>query len=453
MKTLQLEAASIFVSPLDAVISDATALNSLKKLEVERVCDLANYFPKRYINLDSCRPIGHTVLNEKNVVCGEVHEISQRDVDNRVVYDVTLKDKTGVLLFTIYDKRQLDEVSSGTFLIASGEVFFDYGFKRMRHQLLVNASSLVKSRIMPVYDTRFVCDQLTIRESVRQVLYRLEHLPEKVLGQQISLAQAYRSIHFANDIDALKGAIRRLKVEQLSSADLSPVQKILSGKFPEIHDLAEECSFDLEIYNMADIGDALSMPRAALEKEKRVYILSPLTGLNSIKRDEMTCFGANCEIETATYYPKVCIECASECKSYAGQVELLKRKDYYQGILNAPDGSVFVTDNLCNIKHFEGSDCLVIEDADRYSLIALYGCLKRVKCKAVLITRSRRPEALKRLETLQHAQTYSDVLNAEIECRYPGDILGNREPTLKSLKLINLYKDRLLIDSIQNTKF
>lgn len=448
MTTLQSEAASIFASPLGAVISDGSTLNSLKKLKLEKVCDLANYFPKRYINLDSCTPIGHTVLNEKNVVCGEVHEVSQRDVDDRVVFDVTLKDKTGVLLFTICDKRQLTEVHSGTFLIASGEVYFDYGFKRMKRQLLVNASSLVKSRILPVYETRFACDQLTIRESVRQVLYRLEHLPDTVQNQQMSLAQAYRSIHFANDIDTLKAAIRRLKIEQLSSVDLSPVQKILSGEFPEAHDLSEECSFDLEIFNMADIGDALSLPRATLEKEKRVYILSPLAGLNSIKRDDMTYFGTNCEIETATYYPKVCIESAGECRSYAGQIELLKRKNYYQGILNAPDGSVFVTDNLCNIKHFGSSDCLIIEDADRCSLIALYGCLKRAKCKAVLLTRSRRPEALKRLETLQYVQTYSDVLNAEIECRYPGDILGNREPTLKSLKLINLYKDRPLIESM-----
>lgn len=450
MTTLQSEAASIFASPLDAVITDSAALNSLKKLKLERVCDLANYFPKRYINLDSCTPIGHTVLNEKNVVCGEVHELKQRDVDGSQVFDVTLKDKSGVLLFTIYDKRQLTEVSSGTFLIASGEVYFDYGFKRMRHQLLVSASSLVKSRIMPVYETRFVCDQLTIRESVRQALYRLEHLPETLASQEMSLSQAYRSIHFAKDIDALKGAIRRLKIEQLSSVDLSPIQKVLSGKFPEAHDLTEKCSFDAEIFNMADIGDALSKPRVALDEGKRIYILSPLAGLNSIKRDEMTFSGANCEIETATYYPKVCIECAEECRGYAGQIELLKRKDYYQGILNAPDGSIFVTDNLCKIKHFEGSDCLIIEDADRYSLIALYGCLKHAKSKAVLLTRSRRPEALKRLQTLLQAQTYSDVLNAEIECRYPGDILGNREPALKSLKLINLYKDRRILETIQN---
>lgn len=446
MTTLESEVTNIFISPISAIIDNYDSLESFKKLGIDKVSELVNYFPKRYINLDLCTPIGDASLNENNVVCGEVWEVKKRTLNNKTVYDVTLKDNTGIIIFTIYDNKQLSEVIEGTFLIASGEIFFDYGFKRMRNQILVNASSLVKSRILPIYETHFICDQLTIREGIRQAIYRLEHLSDKVAGQQMSLAQAYRSIHFANDIDVLKKAIRRLKVEQLSSIDLNLVKRILGGKFPEVHDLAEKCSFDHEIYNMKDIGDALSKPRVALDENKRIYILSPLAGLTSINRDEMTYFGANCEIDTATYYPKICIEIIDECKCYAGITELLKRKNYYQGILNAPDGCIFVTDNLNNINHIDRDDCLIIEDADRYSLIALYECLKQANCKALLLTRSNRSEVNERLSTLLKAQTFSDILNAELKSRYSGDILGNRIPSLKTLKLINLYKDKKLID-------
>lgn len=449
MTSLQGEATNIFASPLSAVISEDSILASLKKLKLERVCDLLNYFPKRYIDLDRCVPIGNTVLNEKNVICGEVISIKERQLEGSVVYDVTLKDKTGIVLFTIYDKKQLAEVVLNTYVIASGEVYFDYGFKRMRHFVLVNASSLVKSHIFPVYETRFACDQLAIRESVRQALYRIEYLPDNRSGE-ISLAQAYRSIHFANDIYSLKKAIHRLKIEELSSIDLSYIKKILNGEYPEKHDLSEKCLFSLEIYNMQDLGDALKRPREALDKGHKVLILTPLAGLNSVKRDELSFFGANCEIETATYYPKICIECLNECRGYAGQTELLKRKNYYQGILNAADGTIFVTENLSKIKHISEDDCVIIEDADRYSLLVLYGCLKDVKCEVVLLTRSKRPEVKKRLKTLIKAESFSDVLNAELSARYRGDILGNRIPDLKNLRLINLYKDRETIDSLMH---
>lgn len=448
MSGLQIEARNIYNSQLSEIISDNDTRSKLNKLGIFSVSDLVTYFPKRYINLEKCTPIGSTILNKKNVVCGEIHDVSKRDLNGKSVYDITLLDKSGVILFTIYDKKQLLEIEQDTYLVVSGDVYFDYGFKRMANPLLVNASSPVKSNILPVYETRFVCDQLTVREAVRQALYRLEFLEsphDKCNTSSLTYAQALRNIHFAKDVATLKSANRRIKFEELMNCDLSVVSSVPKGNYPVKCSLKIPADKSVSIYCMKDIGDALEHARISLNSGAKVFFLSPLAGLSSSERDKMTIFGKNSEIDTNAYYPKVCIENNLDCKAYAGKNEIYKRKNYFSGILNARDDEVFVVDNINKIREMRPSDCLFVEDADRYSLLALYEILQDVKCDVVLLSRSKKGEAIERLNMLNQTKCYGDLLEFELKSRYQGDILGNRDKSLAGLKLINLYKDRELI--------
>lgn len=95
---------------------------------------------------------------------------------------------------------------------------------------------------------------------------------------------------------------------------------------------------------------------------------------------------------------------------------------------------------------------MIIYDAHRFGLSSLHQLRGRVQRgnkqgKCYLLTSSKDPDALKRLEILVHCSDGFEISMEDLKIRGPGDILGVRQSGLPGFVLGNLIEDTRIIDT------
>ncbi len=97
---------------------------------------------------------------------------------------------------------------------------------------------------------------------------------------------------------------------------------------------------------------------------------------------------------------------------------------------------------------------MVIENAERFGLSQLHQLRGRIgrgshRSICVLMSDSEDKIARERLRTLCQAADGFAIAEKDLELRGPGDFFGTRQHGLPDLKLVNLYRDRELIQEVQ----
>lgn len=95
---------------------------------------------------------------------------------------------------------------------------------------------------------------------------------------------------------------------------------------------------------------------------------------------------------------------------------------------------------------------MIIEDADRFGLSQLHQLRGRVGRGDVdghifLISASKHPKALKRLQALEASDDGFEIAQYDLSLRREGDILGNRQSGTTSLKIVNVVRDSALVQA------
>ena len=95
---------------------------------------------------------------------------------------------------------------------------------------------------------------------------------------------------------------------------------------------------------------------------------------------------------------------------------------------------------------------MVIEDADRFGLAQLHQLRGRVgrgdvPGEVCLVSGSRAPLAVKRLQAMERIQDGFALSEYDLSLRREGDILGNRQHGASTLKLVNIMRDRAIIEA------
>ncbi|MGI6591235.1 MAG: ATP-dependent DNA helicase RecG [Eggerthellaceae bacterium] len=94
---------------------------------------------------------------------------------------------------------------------------------------------------------------------------------------------------------------------------------------------------------------------------------------------------------------------------------------------------------------------MIIEDADRFGLAQLHQLRGRVgrgdlPGQVFLISDSRAPVAVKRLQAMERTQDGFELSEYDLSLRREGDILGNRQHGASTLKLVNIIRDRAIVE-------
>lgn len=95
---------------------------------------------------------------------------------------------------------------------------------------------------------------------------------------------------------------------------------------------------------------------------------------------------------------------------------------------------------------------MIVQDADRFGLASLHQLRGRVGRSGIdsfvyLVSGSRSPQALERLSALERINNGFELAEFDLSLRREGDILGNRQHGASTLKLVNIMRDRAIINA------
>lgn len=216
-------------------------------------------------------------------------------------------------------------------------------------------------------------------------------------------------------------------------------------------------------------GVAYDAARAAVARGERVYVVCPLVG-NPAHASSSADEKAVREDEEA-YHPQVAIEDEGDFNladpaSATKEASRLARTvfaDAQVGLLHgglpadekrrvmddfaAGRVQVLVTTTVIEVGvDVPEATVMIVEDADRFGLSQLHQLRGRVgrgglDAEVFLISSSKLPNAVKRLEALVDSDDGFEIASYDLSLRREGDILGNKQAGVSSLKLVNIALD------------
>jgi ATP-dependent DNA helicase RecG len=224
-------------------------------LGIRTVSDLLRHYPRRYIDRSTTVPIralqaagrpGRQAslgdeeadhrqirLGDEVTVIARVHRVDvRRTRRGQAMVTVVVSDGSGRLDLPYFNQPWIERTyRPGMEVAVSGRV----GFYRARLQLAnqevevlrgEEADTVHTGRIIPVHRATEGVTGRTIRELVYRALERLGPIVEPLPGEIVSAERlesedaALRAIHFPADGDELRGALDRLKFDELFSLEL-----------------------------------------------------------------------------------------------------------------------------------------------------------------------------------------------------------------------------------------
>ncbi len=210
----------------------------MQSVGIQRMLDLLNFFPRRYLDRSNNQKIGHLLgSGEEVTIMGKVTSIQMVGFKKSKRLEVTIKDESGSLKGvwfrgSSYFQKYFNE----------GDLVAFYGqAKRYGKSITIAHPEVDKiseesdintfSRIVPVYPSNkeFSKARLTskiISGWVQQLLSTTtitEFLPPSIIKEYKfpPRSEAYRMIHFPNDHIERKRALERFKFEELFLFELS----------------------------------------------------------------------------------------------------------------------------------------------------------------------------------------------------------------------------------------
>lgn len=214
---------------------------------------------------------------------------------------------------------------------------------------------------------------------------------------------------------------------------------------------------------------------AALERVKmgeQVFIVCPLIGCNAEERDGRSAAG-----DEETEHPAVAIEdegdyeadnvAAAETEAQFLQshvfadykVELLhgrmkgEEKAQVMERFRSGQSQVLVSTTIIEVGvDVPAATVMIVEDADRFGLSQLHQLRGRVgrgglPSSVFLVSASKKPEAISRLKAMEATDDGFQLADFDLSLRREGDILGNRQSGASALKLVNVTRDRGMIEA------
>lgn len=200
---------------------------ALNKLGVFSLRDLVSFFPRRYEDRSTIKPIALTLDGETVCIEAMVADTPRLTRIRRGLDLVKLRavDDSGAVDITFFNQPySKDNLHRGESYVFFGRIEFKSGRRSLINPIYEKAESqgAVTGRIVPVYRSVSGLNQKLLQQAVRQGLDAcLDQMPDvlpKSVRERCQLAQcayAYENIHFPADFDALALARRRIVFEEL----------------------------------------------------------------------------------------------------------------------------------------------------------------------------------------------------------------------------------------------
>ncbi|MCJ7491314.1 MAG: ATP-dependent DNA helicase RecG [Dehalococcoidia bacterium] len=222
------EPTSAFERPVTALKGVSTALAAkLARLDVATVQDMLFFFPRRYNDFASIRPIADLIVGEEQTVIGAVWSAQDTPIGRRLRgTEALVGDETGMMRVVWFNQPYIaQQLRTNERIVLAGRVTLYKGQKTLEnpeYEPLESEELLHTGRLVPVYHTTSGLAGRTVRRLAKQALDAYagalpELLPPDLLSRNRMLPRttALRQMHFPDGWDDLKAARRRLAFDEL----------------------------------------------------------------------------------------------------------------------------------------------------------------------------------------------------------------------------------------------
>ena len=226
----RVQATLAFEAPVTAVnLVSPTRARALGKMSISTVRDLVSNFPRRYIDMSQVYTIADARIGVSCTIKARVHEVKVKRPRRIVLAEVTLVDGTGTLIVTAFRQPWLaDQLRPGSAVAVSGEVEFNYGFKRMTnpHIEQLEDEAGFHGVIVPVHpltgDIKAGMMRRLVENALDEVRGAVDPLPLALRAKYrlMSRTQALSCIHFPHSMEEQREARRRLAYEEVLLLEL-----------------------------------------------------------------------------------------------------------------------------------------------------------------------------------------------------------------------------------------
>jgi ATP-dependent DNA helicase RecG len=208
----------------------------MRKLGLNLVRDLLSFFPRRYVDYSSLKPINRLTYGEQVTVIGTVWETRMRRTRGRQkLVESVIGDGTSAVQCTWFNQPWLmNKLKPGTAVMISGKVDQYLGRLTFRSPEweLVEKEHLHTGRIVPVYPLTAGLRAKMMRGLVKRTVdywarRTPDPLPLEIRQRQrlIGLESALMQIHFPANWDQLAAARRRLAFDELFVVQLGVLRQ------------------------------------------------------------------------------------------------------------------------------------------------------------------------------------------------------------------------------------
>ena len=229
-----------------------------------------------------------------------------------------------------------------------------------------------------------------------------------------------------------------------------------------------------KVCHFSEEGVAYDALRAALSRGEQAYVICPLIGLELPKSmpaeqdedddssieyaaiewgiehdaigDTLSAATKHAEILRSQVAPQASIALLHGKMAPSEKNEVMRR---------FRDGSIDVLVSTTVVEvgvDVPNATVMIIEDADRFGLAQLHQLRGRVgrgslPGQVFLVSRSRAPEALERLGAMEKTEDGFALSEMDLSLRREGDIFGDRQHGSSPLKLVNVVRDKAVIEA------
>ena len=198
----------------------------LHKLGIETIQDLVTFYPRRYVDFATLKPINRLEYGEQVTIIGTVWSTSTSRVrQNLTITRAVISDGTATIQCTWFNQPHLTKkLTTGLSVMVSGTVDRHLGKQVFNSPEWepVDKEQLHTGRIVPVYPlTAGLTSKMMrthIKRSVDYWARRIpDHIPEDIRRRQklMNLETALSKIHFPDSDPQLEDARRRLAFDEL----------------------------------------------------------------------------------------------------------------------------------------------------------------------------------------------------------------------------------------------
>ncbi|MBE6008901.1 MAG: ATP-dependent DNA helicase RecG [Lachnospiraceae bacterium] len=197
----------------------------LKKVGIETIRDLLDYYPRFYEDRSVIHKINELPFDEKVTFRGYIKNIENTRIGAKVITKASVSDETGKIGVIWYNQPYLkNSISETDEYMFTGILSKKYGRKEVlspEFEKVTDKESLSMGRIIPVYHLTEGLGQKFIRGIIKQALDGVESRGKEFINSDIRKAYglcernfAVDNIHFPESYDGFFMARRRLVFEE-----------------------------------------------------------------------------------------------------------------------------------------------------------------------------------------------------------------------------------------------